>query len=295
MIHSFLRSIGFSELKQNSELYGILEEVINHPDEQEAGKDEYGNELVRFSKFVSGDMGISVCGYFIGNDEFRMEYYYPYLRGSHVTTYEQIEIEKHAARESYAGICDEIKLGVTLIFYIENIIDTIRESKFSGKNLNVTNTVLSALGYSGKILLPVMKTQKQMVLEKQSTEKRMSLMQQAREGDRSAIEDLTLRDMDTYSNLSRRIAKKEDVLTIVESSFIPYGVESDQYVIIGEILYFYQVQNKISKENVWILNIMCNKMQFDVCINAKDLLGEPEVGRRFKGRVWLMGHLNFGY
>ena len=32
---------------------------------------------------------------------------------------------------------------------------------------------------------------------------------------------------------------------------------------------------------------------FNVCINSQDLLGEPEIGRRFKGQIWLQGTLNF--
>ena len=45
-----------------------------------------------------------------------------------------------------------------------------------------------------------------------------------------AIENLTLEDIDTYSMLSRRIAN-EDILSIVDSYFMPYGIESDQYSI----------------------------------------------------------------
>ena len=41
--------------------------------------------------------------------------YYPYVEGDGITTQEQIEIEKHSEKESYAGVCDEMKLGVTLI------------------------------------------------------------------------------------------------------------------------------------------------------------------------------------
>lgn len=73
------------------------------------------------------DIGIMVCGNFINDKEFRMEYYYPYLHGSQITTNEMIEIERHAGREAFAGICDELKLGVTLIFYIENIADVLRK------------------------------------------------------------------------------------------------------------------------------------------------------------------------
>lgn len=287
MIHTFLRSIGFGDLTKNADLYLILESILNRPDEQNIVKDEYGNEFACFSKSFGTDIGITVCGNFINDKEFRMEYYYPYLHGSQITTCETIEIERHAAREAFAGICDELKLGVTLIFYIENIADILHARKNAVHNTTTRpdNAVLAGLSTGGKILLPVMKTSKQLANKEKSSEKRLSLMKQARDGNKSAMENLTMNDMDLYSSLSRRIMK-EDVLSIVESSFIPYGIESDQYVVIGEILNFYESENSLTNEKLWILNLNCNNLVFDICINQNDLLGEPQVGRRFKGRIW---------
>ena len=285
MIHTFLRSIGFGDLTKNADLYLILESILNRPDEQNIVKDEYGNEFACFSKSFGTDIGITVCGNFINDKEFRMEYYYPYLHGSQITTCETIEIERHAAREAFAGICDELKLGVTLIFYIENIADILHARKNAVHNTTTRpdNAVLAGLSTGGKILLPIMKTSKQLANKEKSSEKRLSLMKQARDGNKSAMENLTMNDMDLYSSLSRRIMK-EDVLSIVESSFIPYGIESDQYVVIGEILNFYESENSLTNEKLWILNLNCNNLVFDICINQNDLLGEPQVGRRFKGR-----------
>ena len=296
MIHTFLRSIGFGDLTKNADLYLILESILNRPDEQNIVKDEYGNEFACFSKSFGTDIGITVCGNFINDKEFRMEYYYPYLHGSQITTCETIEIERHAAREAFAGICDELKLGVTLIFYIENIADILHARKNAVHNTTTRpdNAVLAGLSTGGKILLPIMKTSKQLANKEKSSEKRLSLMKQARDGNKSAMENLTMNDMDLYSSLSRRIMK-EDVLSIVESSFIPYGIESDQYVVIGEILNFYESENSLTNEKLWILNLNCNNLVFDICINQNDLLGEPQVGRRFKGHIWLQGHVNFGY
>ena len=296
MIHTFLRSIGFGDLTKNADLYLILESILNRPDEQNIVKDEYGNEFACFSKSFGTDIGITVCGNFINDKEFRMEYYYPYLHGSQITTCETIEIERHAAREAFAGICDELKLGVTLIFYIENIADILHARKNAVHNTTTRpdNAVLAGLSTGGKILLPIMKTSKQLANKEKSSEKRLSLMKQARDGNKSAMENLTMNDMDLYSSLSRRIMK-EDVLSIVESSFIPYGIESDQYVVIGEILNFYESENSLTNEKLWILNLNCNNLVFDICINQNDLLGEPQVGRCFKGRIWLQGHVNFGY
>ena len=84
-----------------------------------------------------------------------------------------------------------------------------------------------------------------------------------------------------------------DILSIVETSFMPYGIESDQYQVIGEILDYTMQPNKETLEELVILTLNCNDMVFDVCINQKDLLGEPAVGRRFKGTIWLQGRLNF--
>lgn len=117
-------------------------------------------------------------------------------------------------------------------------------------------------------------------------------MPEARKGDEAAIESLTLEDIDMYTMISRRV-QDEDVFSIVETYFMPYGVECDQYHILGEIKSVQKIKNEYTEEKVWRMNLECNDMNFDVCINGKDLVGEPEVGRRFKGSVWLQGYVNF--
>jgi len=47
------------------------------------------------------------------------------------------------------------------------------------------------------------------------------------------------------------------------------------------------------KEEIFILTIYSNEISFDVAINKLDLMGEPQVGRRFKGVIWLQGYINF--
>ena len=123
-------------------------------------------------------------------------------------------------------------------------------------------------------------------------EKRVRTVAEAKAGSEKAMETLTLQDMDLYAMLQRRV-QQEDILSIVESYFMPYGMESDQYRMLGTIQKVRTERNKLSKEEIVILTVLCNGMQFDVCINRADLGGEPEVGRRFKGTVWLQGRVNF--
>jgi hypothetical protein len=102
-----------------------------------------------------------------------------------------------------------------------------------------------------------------------------------------------MEDMDTYTMLSRRI-RHEDVYTIVNTYLMPYGMECDLYNIMGEINAFKTVRNYVTGEKLYQISILCNEIPMDVCINEKDLEGEPEVGRRFKAIVWLQGKINAG-
>lgn len=121
---------------------------------------------------------------------------------------------------------------------------------------------------------------------------RIRLIEAAKKGDEDAMESLTIEDIDLYSKISRR-AMKEDLYSIVDSCFMPSGIECDQYSIIGEIKKIKIVKNIYTKEVIYVMELESNDLVFPVCINSKDLLGEPEVGRRFKGQIWMQGILNF--
>ena len=229
-------------------------------------------------------------GQYTDDDIFEPDYFFPYFHGNGITTFEQIDVERHAEKESYAGVCDEIRIGVTLIFYLQNALEFLNKGKFSKVKEVNTSTTLSALANFGKILLPIQKNEK--CSQSRIAKERNHLIAAARDGDEEAIESLTLEDIDTYSMISRRIMY-EDVLTIVNSYFMPYGIESDQYSILAEIKDVYTIENYRTNEKMYILTVNYNEMIFDVCINSNDLIGEPVVGRRFKGVIWMQGNINY--
>lgn len=290
-MHKFLRSIGFSNIKKK-EMENIINDIVQYPTVEKAATDSEENEFVEISKEFGEFFGITLRGTYREDDSFELEYYYPYFCGRTVSTRELVEIEKHAEKESYAGICDEVKIGVTLIFYLQNIVDYL-SVKNSKSHMNLADgVILGALSTEGKILFPINKKEQKYTSSKENLDDRNYLIAAARDGDTDAIESLTLEDIDTYSLLSRRITH-EDVLSIVDSYFMPYGIESDQYSILGEIMDFCLLQNELTKENVYYMDIVCNDLNFSLCINEKDLLGEPQVGRRFKGNIWMQGSIRY--
>ncbi len=272
----------------------MLEWIVKNPDETQITKDVYGNSFGCFSKDFGKGFGIAVYGDYLSKSEFHIEYYYPYLSGSTEVSYEEIEIERLSAKEEFCGVCDEFRLGVTMIFQVSNGAEVMKVFRKEGNFYSAKGVRLSGLAVTGKVLLPVVKTEKRIAARQAKSERRINLMQQAKEGSQAAIDNLTLSEMDTYSRLHRRVVtNREDILSIVESSFIPYGVESNQYVIIGEITAFRKEQNQSSLENIWILAVSCNGVSIDIAVNESVLYGEPAVGRRFRGRILLQGQICF--
>lgn len=291
-MHKFLRAVGFSQYTEKKQVQKLIRDIIIHADERSYTTVGKKTLVAEFDRNFAEDIGIAVCGEFDEDDTYSFDYYLPYLRSDLVSTAEDISIERHAAKESYAGICDDPKVGVSMIFYLQNMISYLKlqgEGKIPAKG---TSLNLSALSCQGTIMMPIQKTEWQKKKIAKDAVQRNRLIQAARGGDEEAMESLTLEDMDTYTSISRKI-QKADIFSIVDTYFMPYGVECDQYSVLGEITDMKLVTNGLTGEKVHILTLCCNDLNLKVAINSIDLLGEPAVGRRFKGSVWLQGQVNF--
>lgn len=291
-MNKYLRAVGFSQMKLKKELKSYVKEIVQKPDFTQVSQIEGEDIFAQLYKEYAPNMGIMVCGLINEKNEFELEYYYPTFWGSGITSREDIIVEQQAEKEAYLGVCEDVKVGVSLIFYLQNVCQYKNEKSIHPVKGLAEDTTMSALSISGKILFPIDKTKQQIEYTKRATENRNRLIEAARRGDEEAIESLTLEDMDTYSMISRRIMQ-EDVLSLVDNYFMPYGVECDKYSIMGEILEVELVQNEDTQEMIYILKVNTNDLIFDVCINVQDLYGEPAVGRRFRGTIWLQGKINY--
>lgn len=299
-MHKYMRSIGFSKITERKELQKLITNVILESTERSYTSNGEEELLAEFCRDFAQDneggtgtsIGIAVCGEFDSEDKFTYDYYFPYLRGTHISSEEDISVERHAAQESYAGVCDDVRIGVSLIFYLQNMIPYVKAKNSDILPVRGTTLTLSALSTEGTIMMPINKTEKDLIRNQQMSTNRSQLLNAARRGDESAIESLTLEDMDTYTTISRRI-QKEDVFSLVDTYFMPFGVECDQYSILGEIIECNLIKNSLTEEEIYIMTITCNDVVFDMCINKEDIYGEPAAGRRFKGIIWMQGYINF--
>jgi hypothetical protein len=303
----YIGAVGFSEMDSRQERKLIKTIVKQYTEQGLVLKNETFSRGIIIAR-VSDSTGIYIFGRYEGK-KFIYEYHFPFLVGGRYTDNDELLVERHVDKESYSVICDESRTGVTLIFFLQNVFDYMnyicggkdfKKEDFNPdrRNLAAKNSikgykvVLSALSLGGMILLPMHKPEKLSKREADALNRRKKLIEAAKEGDEDAIEHLTIDDIDTYTRISHRILN-EDVFSIVDSTFMPCGVECDQYSVIGEIIELSEEQNVYTGEKIYVMTLECNNMIFTMAVNSANLLGEPKVGRRFKGQVWLQGSIKF--
>ncbi len=291
-MHSYLRAIGFSNINNRTDLNQLSQTILAETNHIKKTRSEGGQELAEASMEFGEGLGITLRGEYDSDGVFHMEHYYPYLKGNGISIREEVGINKRVDTDAYTGMCDDYRLGVSLIFYLQNVIEFL-EKKNQNMPMNTAFPVtLSALSLEGRTLLPIEKDEVQVKNLSAETKHRNNLIAEAKKGNQDAIDSLTIDDIDTYALVSRR-AKKEDIYSIVDTCFIPFGSESDNYSIIGTIQECNLIQNEYTKEEIYDMLLTCNDINFRLCINKQDLLGEPITGRRFKGNIWMQGKVGF--
>lgn len=290
-MHVFLRSVGFGDYRKKRDIEKLLTELEKTAVSRRRIQIDTDENLCEIRAEAAPGMGIVMIGETDEQGIFRREYYYPYMNSDDVSSEADCSIQRHAEKETYAGLLDEYRVGISLIFYVENAFE-YRERKLDHMSRKSKCVRLSGLCTEGKILLPLHKTRKQIEMARVTSKQRSSLIEAAKNGDEAAMESLTIEDIDLYSQVSRRVMK-EDIYSIVDSCFMPCGIECDMYSVIGDIVKIDVKENRVTGEEVYDLTLNCNDLIFHVAIAKRDLLGEPKVGRRFKGQIWMQGVVEF--
>ena len=104
----------------------------------------FGEKVKEFAERI----GISVRGEYDESGQFHVGYYFPYFKAKNATLKDEVTIEKQSDRDAYAGICDNVKVGVSLIFQLLNMADFIDYTEFHKGSLFYAPMYLTCLLYT---------------------------------------------------------------------------------------------------------------------------------------------------
>ena len=284
-----MRAVGFSKYKTNRELNKIFEAARKESDIYVTYADGEKDSFFELTKMAGNGFGLTWMGS-IEDGEPVCEYCYPIVKGEEYVTEGTVCVEERIIGNAYTGAFEDFRAGVLIIFFLQNGADYLKIIKAAGREEEKMKVALSGLALDGAILLPLASSEERNKKRVREQKQRIKLLAAAKQGDEKAMESLAYQDMNIYTKVSKRILT-EDVFSIVESSFMPYGTECDRYAIVADIIRAEKAVNLFTKEKIWKLKLGYNGILIDICINQQDLVGEPKEGRRFKGNIWLQGQL----
>ncbi len=290
-MHRFLRSIGFSNINNRKDMDKLLGIILSQPDFTGKAEISPNHTYTEFRKEFAHHAGIVIRGEYDEKGFFHIEHYFPFLESTFLSVHSDVTVNKRVDTDAYTGMCDDIRLGISLIFYLQNAVDYLLLSS-NDNTPHKAKTILSGLALNGTILLGVDTSEDKLRRKSTRTHKRNQLISMAKSGDQDAIDSLTVDEIDLSAQINRRI-KTEDLYSLVETSFVPYGSESDNYSVLGTIVNWSSVNNTYTGESMYQLVISCNDIIITIGINQADLFGEPMIGRRFKGVIWMQGFVDF--
>ena len=276
----------------------LLDSFYQSHDEEKIVRQDGNKVFFEFSRSFGAFIGIRVCGV-ADETGYHRQYYFPYVHSVNETTSQAVLVEEKADGNGFFAESEDGRVDFALIYFLQNPADYLRcclRGSIPGDSGAVKiPTSLSALASRGTILLPARDREIGSFQSRRQFEFYANHVQtviEAKNGNQDAVERLTMEDMDTYDMVTRRL-RNENILSIIDTYFMPYGMESDQYQIMGTILLYTKFRNEYTNETLYHLTVECNDLMVDVCINSLDLYGEPAEGRRFKGNIWLQGEPNF--
>ncbi len=195
-------------------------------------------------------------------------------------SYSSENISAFAFTESEGG-------GIPVNFLLSNAEDyedaIIHKSKVRG-------VYLSAFSNEGMIVLPI---EDDVFFDESGEENAKTVSNHFMES--AGMRDISMSEEEYYEEMSfiRDLLKTEDVLSVLEVYLFPVENIDAMYSLLGIIEDVKKETIRDSDGFIYCLRLRTMGLKLDLLINEKDLLGEPKVGMRFKGNVWLQGRIDF--
>lgn len=291
-MNKYMSAAGLAGLDQNDyeDLYRIVEKDPDLYIEASyiEGK-EYDERLIELTKYIAPNIGITLRGFLDRDDQFIRQLAFPVIKINEPVSKKYKRISPLKNEPAALTRSDFPTLGCSLYSYVQNLYEVSDGEELSSlTNATWKGIGISALSSAGMILLPMGKSENK---ELRAIEgKRNRLKKEIFNGNDDAYEQLTLTEMQIYTTIDKRV-KKNGIYGVISTTLMPRGVEEDMYYCIGQIEEISSSKIPLTEQIVYHFLLSCCGIRFCVSINKDTLIGEPEVGRRFKGIVWMQSRI----
>ncbi|MQN02008.1 MAG: DUF3881 family protein [bacterium LCO1.1] len=290
-MNDFYCAVGLSGYSEN-DLEDIFRQVESQPDTEIDAIDDEGKspeKKIEITRYIKDNLAIRERGFIYKDGTFVRQNVFPIVDTDRKAAIDNVDLIELKNRRGSLVKVESWKLGCILFSYVQNLYEVTDGVNLTEEARMLFNGItLTGLSNSGVVILPK-GDDKDKELEKIEG-KRQRIRNELSAGKEEAYEELTLTEMEIYSKIENRV-KNKGVYGVVQDTFMPKSVEEDVYFVIGTIEDFRKTSIDFNGQLVYQLDLNCCGFDFVVAINSRDLFGEPKVGRRFKGKVWMQSKI----
>lgn len=271
-------TVGFSKLENTESRYQVINDVINNSTNKSSIETNDEKKFVENKKQYGNHIGVIVRGLQTDN-KLTVTGIVPYADSVKKMPISDLSVEKvnlefvkeqQVVEDEYHVTFVNQDTDMEMTFYLQNVVDYLKNK--NNKNGYYDGVSVSALAYGGKIVLPL--------CDDDEFEEEIGLY--------STYEDDEEDDEDGDD-----IVAEGNILEDMEEFFVQSEKLDTVYHVLGKIKSVKELSNTTTKEKIYKLEVNTYRMNLDVYINKKDLLGMPSPGMRFMGTCWLQGNVMF--
>lgn len=272
-------TVGFSNLKDTESRYQVIDDVIKHSTNKSFIETTDENKFVENKKQYGKDIGVIVRG-LQHDDRITVTGIVPYADSLKTLPISEIKIDKvnlefvkehQVVEDEYHVTFVNSQTDMEMTFYLQNVVEYLKNK--NNKNGYFDGVNVSALAYGGKIVLPL--------ADDDEFEEEYGLYSSLEE-DEDDDEDLSIGD---------KIISEGNILEDMQEFFVQSQQLDTVYHVLGTINSIKTLKNQETNEKIYKLEVETMRMNLDVYINEKDLVGMPSKGMRFMGTCWLQGNI----
>lgn len=272
-------TVGFSNLKDTESRYQVIDDVIKHSTNKSFIETADENKFVENKKQYGKDIGVIVRG-LQHDDRITVTGIVPYADSLKTLPISEIKIDKvnlefvkehQVVEDEYHVTFVNSQTDMEMTFYLQNVVEYLKNK--NNKNGYFDGVNVSALAYGGKIVLPL--------ADDDEFEEEYGLYSSLEE-DEDDDEDLSIGD---------KIITEGNILEDMQEFFVQSQQLDTVYHVLGTINSIKTLKNQETNEKIYKLEVETMRMNLDVYINEKDLVGMPSKGMRFMGTCWLQGNI----
>lgn len=291
-MNEYMSAVGLAGLSLN-DLEDIYRIVEKDPDLVQEAKyidgNNYQDRMFELTKYITPGTGIRERGFLDRDGEFVRQEVFPFVDSQEKTTEEGITLEGLKNVPGCMARTEIPDLGCVLYTYVQNLYEVSDGREFTDQSEALYDGIaISGLSQTAMILLPMGDVNDSELSRIEG--RRKKLKQELFNGNDDAYEQLTLTEMQIYTKIDKR-ARKDSIYGVVQSTLMPRGIEDDMFYCIGVIEDMSESEIALTGQKIYHLLLSCCGIRFEVTINKEALLGEPQIGRRFKGMVWMQSKI----